>query len=309
MAEKSQKRKFSHFIEYAVVRVLFLGLSILPFRMRTWLLHWILRGLYRCSSEFRSRIEANLIHAFPEKDAAWRKGIAHANKLYLARMLSEFIQNPRVTDAFFRKWFVFDQGMEHFQKTLDQGGILILGHLGSWEWKGIAITHSTSAPLYVLAKRQKNPWANAFIEKNRTCQDIKIIYTDESPKRILKLLKQGALVAFIADQDAGPDAPFYEFFHRLAATYHGPAFFARLSRAPLFFVWSYHDKDGRLHLDVENFEPPDLDPKADAEAWDREFTKQWVGLLEKKVREYPEDYYWLHNRWKSQPRDQKTVNK
>lgn len=298
----AKTKNWSHFLEFAVVRMLFGILSLAPFKVRSYFIYALFRLIFILSKSFRNRIQNNLYHAFPEKSQLWKNNIAKKNVLYLARMMSEFIQNPKINERFFNTWFRFDPDLNTVKKNLDQGGILILGHLGSWEWKGIAVTHISDSPLYVLAKRQRNPWANKFIEKNRGCQNINLVYTDENPRKALKLLKSGALVAFIADQDAGPEAEFYDFFHRKAATYHGPALFARMSKAPLHFMWSWHDEKGRLVTGIETFLPPSIDAKKEPHLWDRQFTEKWVAMLENKARMHPDDYYWLHNRWKSRPK-------
>ncbi|MCB1171995.1 MAG: lysophospholipid acyltransferase family protein [Leptospiraceae bacterium] len=288
-------------MEYLLVRLVFALPTLMSFRARNRLLLAIMRFVYRMSAEVRDRIGNNLAHAFPDRDDNWRRQLAYENLEYLARMMAEFLQYPRVDAHFFKQWFGFEKGPAAFADQLNQGGILILGHLGSWEWKGIAITHTCKAPLYVFAKRQSNPWANAYVARMRSSQNIKLIYTDESPRKAMKLIKEGALVAFIADQDAGPGATFYDFCNRPAATYHGPAMFARLTGAPLHFVWSHHDEHGRLILGHRPFDAPAQQKGRDGADWEREFTRAWVDLLEEKVYQYPADYYWLHNRWIARP--------
>lgn len=296
------------FLEYLVVRILIAGLKIWPFQMRVFWIHAFLRVINQLSSNFRNRIMQNLHAAFPSRSEQWYQQMAGQSILNLARMNAEFLENPRMKPDFIERWIDYAPDRSSLKSILDSGGILVLGHLGSWEWAGVAITHLSNTELYVLAKRQKNHWSNQFIEKNRGSQNIKLIYTDENPRRAVKLLKSGALVAFIADQDAGPSAPFFPFLRRLAATYQGPAFFARLvPDVPINFMLSYHDPQGRLIVEAHPFARPDLDPRKDTAVYDRLFTYRWVKILEEYVHKYPADYYWLHRRWHSKPENPATL--
>jgi KDO2-lipid IV(A) lauroyltransferase len=76
----------------------------------------------------------------------------------------------------------------------------------------------------------------------------------------LIFLKKRNIVAFIADQDAGPNAPFFPFLGRFASTFQGPALFARITKAPVIFCFSYRNPEGRLSFYVEEFVGPSFDP-------------------------------------------------
>ncbi len=300
MARKRYQKTFIKFLEYSVSRTLTFLLMRLPFPWRARLLQNLSLIFGRLAGEARQRVGNHLQLAFPNESEAWRRDIATKHFRILGRMGAEFLQNPFVDDDFLEKWFVLKPDAETHRRIYADGGILILGHLGNWEWKGVAITRN-GGDLFVLAKRQSNPWSNAWIERMRGSQDIRLIYTDESPRRILKLLKQKAVIGFIADQDAGKNGKFIDFFGRPASTFQGPAAFARLSDAPLYFLWSYHDEQDRLVYEIQEFPRPDFDHRPDPEAWDAVFTKTWVNMLEEKVKQHPQDYFWLHRRWHTRP--------
>ncbi|MCB1139348.1 MAG: lysophospholipid acyltransferase family protein [Leptospiraceae bacterium] len=289
------------FLEYCLVRCIVFFLLLFPFRLRIWLMQRLTLLMGALSSNVRERVYGNIEASFPERKPHEAKAIVKENLRVLARMTCEFYQEPRMKRDFIDRWIIQEPDTESHRQLTRNGGILVLGHLGSWEWKGVSITRVTGKELHVFAKRQSNPWANAWIERIRGSQSIKLVYTDESPRVTFKLLKQKALVAFISDQDAGTDGPFFPFLGRLASTFQGPALFARKTDAPIIFCYSYHDTQGRLHFKMEPFERPDLDPDADPREWERHFTYRWVKRLEEKVREHPADYYWLHKRWRSRP--------
>ena len=300
------RRTPGKFLEYAVLRVILFPLALLPFRLRARVLEGICLGLGRFSKNARNRVLGNLRAAFPDESPEWHDRVARANFRNLGRLAAEFMHDPYVDDRFHDRWFVLKPDIATHRAAWARGGILVLGHLGNWEWKGVSITRNGSNPLYVLAKRQTNPWSNDLIARVRGSQNIKLIYTDESPRIIFKLLKEKALLGFISDQDAGKNGVFVPFLNRLASTYQGPALFARKTDVPIYFLWSYHDEQRRLVFEIQEMERPDCDPK-DAEEWERQFTWNWVRLLETKVREHPEDYFWIHRRWHTKPENPEEI--
>jgi len=305
--KKKEKRTVGKFLEYLLVRVILLPVLLIPFRLRGRLLERLNLALGRASRSARDRIYNNIRHAFPEMDGPRVRKIAWRHLRNLGRMLNEFYQEPRMDSADIERWIIREPDAATHERMLASGGILVLGHLGSWEWKGVSITNTVENDLYVFAKRQSNPWMNALIERIRRSQRIKLIYTDESPRLTLSLLKQKALVAFIADQDAGKQGEFFPFFGRLASTFQGPAVFARMTDVPVYYAYSWHDEAARLHFHLEPFERPAWNAKDDPRDWEREFTYRWVKRLEETVEQYPGDYYWIHRRWHTRPEDPEAV--
>lgn len=299
--KKKEKGGALKYLEYVSVRIVVFFLMLLPFRLRVWFMQRLTLLMGVLSSNVRDRVYGNIAASFPDRKPGEVKAIVKENLRVLARMTCEFYQEPRMNRQFIDRWIVQQPDADRHRELTKDGGILVLGHLGSWEWKGVSITRVTEKEIHVFAKRQSNPWANAWIERIRGSQNIKLVYTDESPRVTFRLLKQKALVAFISDQDAGKEGPFFPFLGRLASTFQGPALFARKTEAPIIFCYSYHDQQGRLHFQMEPFDRPDLDPSTDAREWERHFTYQWVKRLEEKVMEHPADYYWLHKRWRSRP--------
>lgn len=262
----------------------------------------------KLSSSIQKRILGGLRQAFPDQSEEWIQSIYKENLKVYARMAVDFEETPRMTDEHKEKKFTYEPSKVEYEKVCKDGGILILGHLGNWECNGIAITRLLETNrLHVLAKRQSNPISNNWIEKVRASFNAFLIYTDESPRIILSLLKKGDLVAFIADQDAGKNGMFLPFLGKLASTFLGPAVFARNTKVPVHFMWSRYNDDGTMVMGVQKIERPNLDPKKDSEEWEREFTYNWVSILEEKVKIHPSSYFWLHRRWKRQPADPDSV--
>jgi KDO2-lipid IV(A) lauroyltransferase len=249
----------------------------------------------------------NIGYAFPDKGVEWRRLLAKKNLRMFGRQIAEFIQTSYIDEKFFRKWFVPLPDSESHQRIYERGGICILGHLGNWEWHGFLAGHLAGHDIYTLVKRQRNPLTNRYVERMRNRAHMRFIYIDQNAFITIGKLRKGGLVAFTSDQNARGNGGFFPFFGRLASTYLGPASVARNTKVPVYFVWSYRDKMGRLNFGFEEIERPDEIPVEDSERWEKAFTYRWVRLLEKHVLEHPEDYLWAHNRWKTQPENPEEI--
>jgi KDO2-lipid IV(A) lauroyltransferase len=120
-----------------------------------------------------------------------------------------------------------------------------------------------------------------------------------SPRGIVRALRDGGLVSMVADQDAGRDGLFVEFFGRPASSHRGPAAMAVSQECPVVFAWMRRVERGRFVMTVEGpfWPPPGLD-RDDAVAV---LTQRLNRALEERVREYPVEYFWAHRRWKTRP--------
>lgn len=296
------KKTFGKFIQFIFLRGFLFIFQVMPFTMRRAVLSR-LAGLLKLSSSLRSRVYENLRHAFPEKDETWLNKMTRQHFRYLGIFMAETLQLPRYTDSFIEKWSVFKPSRTDLEQKVANGGVFIAGHLGNWEWMSSIAAYLLGRRGNILVKRQSNPWADAFIQKARQKARLNILYTDQNPKRILKLLKEQGLIGFGADQRAGGGSPAFPFMGRMARTFKGPAYFARVSKAPCYFICCYHNEKKQLVYEIEPIPEPRADRKKEAEDWERDFTYSWVKILEKKVFEHPEDYFWIHKRWRDRPDD------
>ncbi len=307
---RSERKKTKKFFQYVFARILVGTLLFFPYRLRGKILHFIVFIFGKLTGSIRNRIERHIRLAFPQKGEPEINALIHHNLRNLSHMANEFCEEPRMSQKFVDKWVTLLPNKETHTRLLGKGGILVLGHLGNWETMGVSICYTVPEnDLYVFAKRQSNPWSNAWIEKNRATQKIKLVYTDESPRRALSLLKQGKLVAFISDQDAGIGGSFFPFLGSLASTFLGPATFSRMTDVPIIFCSSWYDKKGKLYFYVEEFERPAFDRKEDPVLWEREFTYKWVKRLEQEVHKHPGDYFWLHRRWNTKPKNREELER
>ena len=158
------------FLEYAVVRVIIFLLMLFPFRLRVWLMERLTLTMGALSSNIRKRLYGNIEASFPDRKPWEVKSIVKANLKILARMTCEFYQEPRMDREDIDRWIIEEPDRKTHRELLRDGGILVLGHLGSWEWKGVSLARISEADLYVFAKRQSNPWSNDWVERTRATQ-------------------------------------------------------------------------------------------------------------------------------------------
>jgi len=188
---------------------------------------------------------------------------------------------------------------KHFsliQRLLLQGKglITISGHLGNWELQGAAAATAMSEPFTVAAVQQSNPYIDRFITRRRNDMGMQVAGTKAAMKLLLKSLKNRQAIGLVADQNAGRDAVFVDFFGKIAATHPGPAQLALKFGAPLIIGAAIRTGPGQFKILSKQVEIKEDDTV-------ETLTQRHVKILESFIRQYPEQYFWLHRRWKTRP--------
>ena len=155
--KKKVKGGLLKYLEYAFVRFTVFLLMLFPFRLRVWLMQRLTLLMGAVSGNVKDRVYGNIAASFPDRKPHEIRAIVKENLRVLARMTCEFYQEPRMDRDFIDKWIVQEPNADVHRELTRNGGILVLGHLGSWEWKGVSITRVTEKELHVFAKRQSNP--------------------------------------------------------------------------------------------------------------------------------------------------------
>lgn len=189
-------------------------------------------------------------------------------------------------------------GFEIIDKMLEKnkGLILFSGHFGNFEW--VTILFGLKGYFYnAIAKKQRNPYVNKFITENREHSGGRIIFTKKALKEGLKALKNNQLLMLVTDQDARKKGVFVDFMGIPSSTAAGTAVFTLRTKAPLIFVAMI--RKSYAHFDVF-FEEVKINEnlKFSQEAI-IEITQVHTKVLEKWVRRYPEQWFWMHKRWKT----------
>ncbi|MBE7439341.1 MAG: lysophospholipid acyltransferase family protein [Spirochaetales bacterium] len=296
--DQTTRKSLPKALEYVLLRLISALLLLLPFFVRARFMEQFARVLFSLSKRYRNLVQDHLRLAFPEENSVWIQQMSVRNARSMGRLFAELIQTPSITPAFFARHFVIEN--EDLQREIfSRGGMAILGHLGNWEWHGLVGARLAGRPIYTIVKRHTNFWSNRYAETSRNLAGMRLIYVDQNPFEIVRLLRRGEFVAFTSDQDARQHGSFFPFFGKPASTFMGPAIIARTTSVPAYFVWSYR-KDGKVVFAAEKLQEPSV-ARENLELWEDEFTRIWLARLERAIREHPADYLWAHNRWKSQP--------
>jgi KDO2-lipid IV(A) lauroyltransferase len=294
----------SHYLEYAILlgagavaRVV--PVAWLPGLARFLALFWDLVLPFRKKTVLR-----NLEYAFPERPRAWRRKTARRCAEHFAGMALEFARLRRGgPEALRRRVAPEIEGIERYEAARAGGTsfIIVSGHLGNWEIATSYLAAFHGLRMAVLAKPLHNPLVEREVERVRRSRGYEVIVTRDFLRPIARVVREKRPLGFLADQDARKSGIFVPFFGKPASTFQGPALFAYRFNLPVLVTTCLRSKrDGRYHI---RFLPPiHPDPKADRDAEIERLTRAHVDLLEAAIREAPEQYFWFHRRWKTQPK-------
>jgi Kdo2-lipid IVA lauroyltransferase/acyltransferase len=288
-------------------------LEYLPVRFLAEVLRWLPRPVARAVGRgigllvyyghprLRRIGMRNLEMAFPEKSEEERRRILKGVYHSLGRLLAEFAKFPEYTLENVEQIAVYD-GLEHFEEARATGkGILFMtAHLGGWEI-GSFICSLYGHWLNIVARRMDNPLLERWVKSVRELHGNRMHDKDEYARGLLVAMKRSEIVAALMDTNmTPPQGVFVNYFGRPACTASGIARVAMRTGAvvlPAFTVWDEKRKKYLMH-----FEPivPTIctgDDEADAVA----NTQSYTAVIEKMVRQYPDQWLWVHRRWKTRP--------
>jgi KDO2-lipid IV(A) lauroyltransferase len=243
----------------------------------------------------------NLELALPEKTAAAREGILRSVYTNLGYLLAEFCKMPGYT-ADGASGFIRYEGLENFLKARERGkGVLVLtGHLGVWELS--SFYHSLMGmPMGMVIRRLDNPLVDAFVNRIRCLHGNRVIHKDDFARGLIASMRAGETVGILMDTNmTPPQGLFVPFFGVLACTASGMARIAAKTGAavvPGFLLWEKSEQRYVLHFSEELAVIHTGDAESDAVANTASFT----AAIEGYVRRYPEQWLWMHRRWKTRP--------
>ena len=305
---KKKFKTFRYLFEYLGVRLLITLLSRVPFKVAMRIALYLISPLTTLFPIRKKVVMENLRRAFPAASDARLKRILKESYVNLFLNVVEFIHLPKLTPNSLSERITEIEGEEYFDEV--GGGkrafLILTAHIGNWELMG-AYFCGRGVPLCVLAKPLHNPYVNRFVNKVRATKGFEVISTREASatKRVLRTLRTGRGVAFLADQDARKAGIFINFFGKPASTFTGPALFSIRTGLPLLPVFGI-----RTGLTTHKliFLPPIYPPeKEDRDAAIHEVTERHIRLLEDLLQRYPGQYFWFHRRWKSHPKRNRNV--
>ncbi len=247
----------------------------------------------------RRLVEKNIARTFPDKSLPEIRRIARKVYRNQAMNIIEMLRIPLIKDKDDARKLVEIRIDEHLRQRIEQqkGAVLVSGHLGSWELIGFC-TAMLLGPLNSIVKPIKNKPLDKYLHDLRTLQGHKLIYKDTAARQGLKALKNGELLGVLGDQSNKTGDFYIDFLGRKATIFMGPAFWALKAGVPLFVEVSKRLDSGKYLVDIFEIPTSDL-------SYNREdikiLAKRYTRALEDFIREYPEEWLWLHDRWKHSP--------
>lgn len=285
--------RFSHQIEYLLLVGFGAALRLLPRHIRSAIGACLGHIIYFIGIR-KSVTYANLLAAYPSLPPRGIQKTLRKIYAHFGRVAAGFVGLPRLSRNDLGKW-VFVEGFDVLDAVLKQkkGGIVVSGHIGNWEIMG-CIAARCGYPVSFVVAAQSNPLVERLIDRYRGEAGVEIIKRRDAVRGVLSALKRNRLVAIMIDQDAHNDGVFVPFFGRPASTPRGPAVFHQRTGSPLLFAHSVRLPGERYRI---RFEPISSDQSQDPDA----LTAQMTRMLENTIRETPEQWFWMHRRWKSAP--------
>jgi len=241
----------------------------------------------------------NLNIAFPDKPLDWKLQVGKKSLQNIGRILFELPKIPQyIQTKEIEKIFFLEEGEELISNG-SKGKILISAHIGNWELAGAGLSY-TFGNMVSLAYRMKNKKLNELLTKLRNDAGIEIIFHNRPHKDFIKALNSGRILTFLADQNALREKGiFVDFFGFSASTVTFPAKLALKYKKDILFGYSWFDEKEKVYrgkIKKINFIPTG-NIKEDIKNLVQAYTKE----IEKVVKEHPEQYFWVHKRWKTRP--------
>jgi len=271
-----------------------LGLGLWAGRRLGDLAYWVLPGRRAAASE-------NLARAFGgERTARERRRLCRESFRHLGMTLVEactfFFRPPSVMLS-----RVDVEGVDHLKAAAAQGrGVLLLtAHFGNWEL--LAAAHvRTGYPLSVVARPLDSPLLNRLVTRFREGGGVEVIPKRRAVRRVLEALRRGSMVGILLDQNTSRrEGVFVPFFGELASTAKSLAALAFSSGAPVVPVFIHREAGGRHRVVVEPAVPPPATGDREQDIFT--FTTAFAKIVESRIREWPEQWLWIHRRWKTRP--------
>ncbi len=296
-----------HRLEYGLMWMLVKGIGVLPRSLARMLALLLAGAVYHLHPRLRRVGLRNLEIAMPELPLKERRRIVRGVFVSLGRLLAEFCLFPKYSRENVSRVAVYE-GFENFDAAQRRGkGVLFLtAHLGGWEVG--SFVHSVHGhPLRIVVRPLDNPYVNRMVERYRTLQGNQTFSKDDFVRGLLAAMKAGETVGLLMDQNmTPPQGVFVPFFGVQACTASGIARMALHTDAavvPAFTIWDEVLRKYRVH-----FDPPLTLVRTDnAEADIIANTAMFNNVLEQYVRKYPDQWLWVHRRWKTRPAGEPTL--
>ena len=183
------------------------------------------------------------------------------------------------------------------RKIKEKRGIIILtAHFGNWEYLAASIALQLNLKMYLLIKVQRNPYVTEFMDKARTKWLNVVIPLGTAVRQMFKVLNQNQMVVMAADQRGNVEGIRIKFLGLMSAVHTGPAVFALKTNANIVIAITVRQPDYSYKVELVELSTDNLPDNYDAKV--EEICRRYLNSLEQLIRQYPEQWLWMHKRWK-----------
>jgi len=303
--KKKQRNPVMDYMGYVLMRIALFILYLFPVRQNLRFACFLGNLMWKHYHRGRDRAMENLRAAYPDETDAWREEVGRKSFQHIVMLTIDLLFTPRLVRKDNWRQYARVINIERAKWMMQEGkGLLMLtGHYGNFEIMGYAMG-LFGFNIYSIARPLDNPFINDYLYGIRERAGQKIIDKKGAAEQMADLAEQGATLCFIADQDAGKKGVFVDFFGRKASSYKSIGLLAIQYNMPIgigvcrqrpgeFF---FEAKVGRIIM------PSEWVDKDNPLQW---VTQEYNNELEKLIRKDPTQYWWVHRRWKTRPKEER----
>lgn len=298
---KRLKREVRSLFLQGVIRLL----ALLPLRLALLLGSAVGRLAWPLAGETRRQMLASLAVAFPARTPAEREAIGRASLVHLAWLAAEIVTLPKY-DRRLEDYVRFAGGAEQvFRDAVGQGRglVCVTGHVGNWELMARRVARA-GIPNSGIAKASHDARMNRTMERFRAEGGVGTLWRENpsTARAMIRIFKEGKALGLLIDQDTSVQGVFVPFFGRLAFTPRAAGDLALRFRAPVVVAWCRRRGPGPGDgHEICAAEVPYDGEAPDREAEARRITATCTAMLEGAIQQHPEEWVWMHDRWKTRP--------
>lgn len=304
--DKRKPTKIEFWMQYVLLRTIIFVIMLMPVQWSLNFAAFLGRRLWCNYHRGRQRAMDNLRAAFPDKNKKWHKKIGKRSFEQIVMLVMDILYTPKIVKK--GNWqrystYINCEQTKWLMKE-HKGLLMITGHYGNFEIMGY-ILGLFDFDIYSIARPLDNPYLNKYLYGVRQRKGQKIINKKGVSAEFNDILTQGSTICFIADQDAGKKGMFVDFFGRQASSYKSIGLAAVYYNVPIG-ISVCRRVDNRFYFEIETQRiifPDEWKDKDDPLLW---VTQEYTKALEDAIAKDPSQYWWLHRRWKTKPKANRT---
>ncbi|MBL8918175.1 MAG: lysophospholipid acyltransferase family protein [Myxococcaceae bacterium] len=293
-------KRLKRFVRYLLLRAAAAFASLFPVEWTSSFGASLGRLAFTLARRERQKALTHLSRAFPDKPEAEREAIARASFAHLGRCVGELVCVRQIDERLdeWVEWPKESRAVLDAALARGKGVVFVSGHIGNWELTARGVTargyHGTS-----IAREASDPRTTAFIEKLRASGNTGSIWRGHpgAAKAMLRQLRAGKILGLLIDQDTKVQSVFVPFFGQLASTPRAAADLALRTKAALIVGLCPRVGPHQYRLELEEVPVPERHDEATVIA----LTATLTAKLEAAIRARPDQWVWMHERWKRQP--------